>query len=835
MPYNITLSNGSDLITGGLLDNTLDTSNSSLSLVGKNYKSYGLFVNQNFVRLLENFAKSTAPAAPLPGQIWFNSSTKLLNLNISATKGTASAIWKTIAGLTYSATTPTDPYQGELWYHSTDGQLYIYTGTSWRIIGPVNKISTGNSGVIPDVVSDAPPSTTYVILKFLIDNVLVGIWSKDGPFNSDIAGFTTVKKGLNLHSTLGHTFWGNSEVANSIYVNNVAVAGNAFLRGDISSTINGSLVLTDDGGITFGEANDFVGNVFLGTVTLKNQTNNKDFILSLKSGGNQTPFFRGNHITGLAEAYVSPTSLSPSLSFTTKGYVDALLGTGGTATFFGDIVPNTNNSFTVGNVSNRFSNLFAVNGSITNAYFENTFVTVSNVAAIYISADIIPVLSNVSNIGSSGMQFNALTTRSAQISNGVNIGGNLVVESNSTILQSSFIGSNLTVNGNILSTASTPSISNSTGALIVSGGVGIGGNTHIGGVISNPLLTVPTSGTASLVGNLSPATNVAFTLGNVSNRWQNIFSENLLVGNINSANIVTATSNITLINLSGDLIPTSNIISNIGSLNRQFNVIHSKTLTISENGRVNGNLNVGINLDVAGSSNIVGDMAVSGNTTLTTNLTVSGAVILNAGTPSTSTTTGVMRLSGGAGITGNLNVGGTITTPTLPTGTANTAVATTAFVLNNVLPSGSLMMWPTVTAPTGWLLCNGQAVNRTTFATLFAVIGTTFGIGNGTTTFNVPNYTNRGPVGAGGLYAVGATGGSKDATLVSHTHSVTGTFVTAVNSTSTVVDGAIETTSTSVLANVSTSTGSSSVASTGSSATDANMPPYLAINFIIKT
>ena len=88
MAYNITLTNGSALISGGLPDGTIDTSNSSLTLVGKNYPGYGLFLNQNMVRLMENFSNTSAPAAPLPGQLWWNSATKNLSVNTSATKGT---------------------------------------------------------------------------------------------------------------------------------------------------------------------------------------------------------------------------------------------------------------------------------------------------------------------------------------------------------------------------------------------------------------------------------------------------------------------------------------------------------------------------------------------------------------------------------------------------------------------------------------------------------------------------------------------------------------------------------------------------------------------------
>jgi microcystin-dependent protein len=210
-------------------------------------------------------------------------------------------------------------------------------------------------------------------------------------------------------------------------------------------------------------------------------------------------------------------------------------------------------------------------------------------------------------------------------------------------------------------------------------------------------------------------------------------------------------------------------------------------------------------------------------------------------------------VSGGAGIAGNVNVAGQIVTPTMPAGTSNTAVATTAFVINNSVPTGALLMWSTGSVPSGWLLCDGAAVSRTTYSTLFGVIGTTFGSGDGSTTFNLPDYQNRAPFGAGGLYALGTTGGSKDAVVVSHSHTATSTSTSTVTDPghrhqvgtgnrdsvgsllSTLVSGSGTNTS---LANtgisVATST-STTVNSTGSSGTDANMPPYLAINFIIKT
>lgn len=75
------------------------------------------------------------------------------------------------------------------------------------------------------------------------------------------------------------------------------------------------------------------------------------------------------------------------------------------------------------------------------------------------------------------------------------------------------------------------------------------------------------------------------------------------------------------------------------------------------------------------------------------------------------------------------------------------------------------------TVPAGALLCNGQAVSRTTYSLLFAEIGTTWGVGNGSTTFNVPNLLDRSPIGAGATYSVGQAVGASSATLGTHSHS----------------------------------------------------------------
>jgi hypothetical protein len=360
MAYNITLTNGSTLITGGLADGIIDNTNTSLTLVGKNYPGYGVFLNQNMVRIVENFSNSAAPTAPLPGQLWWNSATRYLTVNTATTKGTASAAWKTIATMTYSASYTATPIAGEQWFDTTNGQLKVWTGLAWTVIGPAATTATGNSGAVPDTIAGSSPAGTYVVLKFFIDNVLVGIWSKENTFSTLVSGFSTINRGLNLSTALNQAFYGNADVANNLYVSGIAVPGSSFLRNDTSGTVNGSLALTNDSGITFGAANDFVGSVSSGVVTLRNQTNNKDLVLSLKTGGVQTPFLKGNYQTGLPEAYANPTSGSPALTVATKNYVDNLLGGGGSgvATFNANIVPGANLTYNLGSPTVWWDNIY---------------------------------------------------------------------------------------------------------------------------------------------------------------------------------------------------------------------------------------------------------------------------------------------------------------------------------------------------------------------------------------------------------------------------------------------------------------------------------------------
>jgi microcystin-dependent protein len=193
-------------------------------------------------------------------------------------------------------------------------------------------------------------------------------------------------------------------------------------------------------------------------------------------------------------------------------------------------------------------------------------------------------------------------------------------------------------------------------------------------------------------------------------------------------------------------------------------------------------------------------------------------------------------------------------TPSLPTGTtgvtqsygtSSTLLATTAFVQGAIL-TGEIKMWGTATAPSGYLLCNGTAVSRTTYAALFAIYSTTFGSGDGSTTFNLPDFRNRMPIGAGTTYSAADTGGSATTTLSianlpAHTHANTLTDPTHSH---TMIGGLGGSGTQQYTSGNVTQIGSTNAASTGITITNASVgsgtaattiSPYLGIYFIIKT
>lgn len=130
MPFYINHSNGLSLTT--VKDGSVNDTATSLALVGKNFPLYGQALNQNFVKLLENFSSVTPPINPQPGQLWHDAAhSRMMFYRV----GALNTGWHGLASLN-NGDAPTDPQQSDLWYDSTNKQLKVYDGTAWIVVGP---------------------------------------------------------------------------------------------------------------------------------------------------------------------------------------------------------------------------------------------------------------------------------------------------------------------------------------------------------------------------------------------------------------------------------------------------------------------------------------------------------------------------------------------------------------------------------------------------------------------------------------------------------------------------------------------------------------------------
>src|SRR6056300_2117972 len=144
MAYTINLTDGT--IFAVVADGTINT-DSSLTLVGKNYAGYGEFLDENFIKLLESGANTTAPGDPLTGQLWWDKTNDILKVYNGTT-------FKTIGSATSSASTPSSNVTGDLWWDTTNSQLKVYNGSSFTTIGPSFTQDEGTSGAIVTTITD---------------------------------------------------------------------------------------------------------------------------------------------------------------------------------------------------------------------------------------------------------------------------------------------------------------------------------------------------------------------------------------------------------------------------------------------------------------------------------------------------------------------------------------------------------------------------------------------------------------------------------------------------------------------------------------------------------
>lgn len=194
MTYTVTTTSGAALAV--ISDSTVNKTATSLTLIGKNYAGYGIFLNENYVKLLENFANATSPTSPLAGQLWYNTIDKVLNFY----DGVA---WKPLSAAQSTSVAPEAETTkvGDIWWDINVSQLKAWDGTQWIVIGPILYTpATVTTGAVSMTISDGFVDHYVVALKS--QDTIVAIVSNDSQFtpNPSVSGFSSISPGVNLRS-----------------------------------------------------------------------------------------------------------------------------------------------------------------------------------------------------------------------------------------------------------------------------------------------------------------------------------------------------------------------------------------------------------------------------------------------------------------------------------------------------------------------------------------------------------------------------------------------------------------------------------------------------------
>ena len=297
MAYKINNTFGTLLVT--LPDGTIDVATTDLTLIGKGYAGFGEKLNENLIKLLENFNNTTAPSNKQQGQLWYDKTNNQINVYTGSK-------WKPVGSTSNSATAPTNAVTGDMWFDTTNTQLYVYTGTAWTLIGPTTVAGSG----VTQVISETPEDNTGVkrgILKLVTNDTVVGVVSNLAftPSSTETlgaalitAGFSTIAQGIQLSSSVSSAKF-RGTATDSELLGGVAPAN--YLRSDAADTANGRLTIQSDDGLRIGAGNDITMTLSSDNFTIAQTTQDKDIIFTVNDGGTTTEALRITGSTGRIE------------------------------------------------------------------------------------------------------------------------------------------------------------------------------------------------------------------------------------------------------------------------------------------------------------------------------------------------------------------------------------------------------------------------------------------------------------------------------------------------------------------------------------------------------
>ena len=282
MAYKINNTFGTQIVS--LADGTLDTTTTDLALFGKGYAGFGEKLNENFVKVLENFNNTSAPTNKITGQLWYDQTNKQINVYTGAK-------WKPVGSTTNSVSSPTNAVQGDMWLDTSNTQLYVYSGSAWILVGPTTVAGSG----VTQVITETPEDNAGVkqsILKLVANDAVVGVISNVAftPSSSETlgaalitAGFSTVAQGIQLSSAVASVKF-RGTATDSDALGGVAAAN--YLRSNANDTSTGTLgILADGTTLTLGAGSDVTFTMASDNLTIAQTTANKDIIFTVNDGG----------------------------------------------------------------------------------------------------------------------------------------------------------------------------------------------------------------------------------------------------------------------------------------------------------------------------------------------------------------------------------------------------------------------------------------------------------------------------------------------------------------------------------------------------------------------
>jgi len=281
MTYSILKTDGSTLTS--VVDGQIDQVTTDLTLIGKNSTGYGVFINDNFVHLLENFANTSQPNHPLKGQLWFDTNEGRLKVY----NGSAFVV---SGGTIVSTTTPSSFTAGDLWIDSINRQLWFNDGVTTTLAGPIYTKEQGKTGFIVGTELDINLASHTVVYLYVADTIL-GVFSKDSfTYQTPIYGLpSTIGIGFTASTQTGLTFSVPVTQANYLLspADETLKTALDFVSTNDNSLSTGTLTIANSTPLILGAGSDTELYITSNIFQIKSNKPAQNFEIKLQNGSGQ--------------------------------------------------------------------------------------------------------------------------------------------------------------------------------------------------------------------------------------------------------------------------------------------------------------------------------------------------------------------------------------------------------------------------------------------------------------------------------------------------------------------------------------------------------------------